>query len=431
MNPKNAAGEIDQLFYVNSISLRSIAEAFARHLHRALQGEFSSLSALPSYLPPPSGQETGRYLAVDFGGSRIRVSAIALHGSGRCSILKEVRRLLKDPEQGYDLTRETTEGEQVFDFIARLVRELYQEYPVRCLGLTFSYPMEQLSCHQARLLRWTKELKPRATLGRRIDLLLLAALQRNGLPEITPAAIINDTVACFLSGSYQTSGVIAGAICGTGHNSCYLHDSGLTGDPMIMNLESGNFSELPVNTYDDRLDQQSDNPGQQRLEKMTAGKYLGELFRLVCVDLMDRRLLATARPSLRTPYSVEADILSWLQSDGWEDRQKVAVWMKNHALNGNQSQHTVLLQRIGRAIVKRAITLIAASFMALLERKSGLTSPVIAVDGSVFQYMPGFVTEVENLLLRELPTVRPQLLMTPHGSSIGAAVGAALSGKQP
>jgi hexokinase len=52
-------------------------------------------------------------------------------------------------------------------------------------------------------------------------------------------------------------------------------------------MEWGNFysSHLPVTEYDEALDKESLNPGEQIYEKLTSGMYLGEIVRRVLLKL--------------------------------------------------------------------------------------------------------------------------------------------------
>jgi len=63
-------------------------------------------------------------------------------------------------------------------------------------------------------------------------------------------------------------------------------------------MESGNFDGMPVTLYDKRLDQASDKPGAQWLEKMVVRQYVGELVRLVTWDLAQRGLIFAGRAAI-------------------------------------------------------------------------------------------------------------------------------------
>lgn len=416
--------DILTLFYIDKSTMSKIAADFSDQITQATSGNSSCLQALSSYLTPATGLEKGNYLAIDFGGTNIRVSAVSLQGNGRCSLLTEARRPLRDPNKTYDLTSSDLSGSELFDFVASLVKQVYSQYPARQLGLTFSYPMQQEGVNRARLLRWTKELKPRETVGRNIDTMLMEALARHGLAHLTLQAVINDTVACFLTGSYYNQAVVAGSICGTGHNTCCLHPFSPDEPEVIINLESGNFDRLPRNHYDQMLDLVSDNPGQQYFEKMVSGKYLGELLRLIYMDITEQGVLPQPEGDrFKYPFTIGAEVVGWLHDN--PHSKLVWQWTQQAGLT-LQPDQLFFLQDISSAIVKRAIHLIAASYLGILSSRLAVNpAPVIAVDGSVFQHMPGFTAGIENLLNSELAGSHPRLLMTPDGSIIGAAVAAA------
>jgi hexokinase len=94
-----------------------------------------------------------------------------------------------------------------------------------------------------------------------------------------------------------------GAIFGTGTNAAYMEECknipklahmNLPPDmKMAINCEYGAFDNqhkvLPRTKYDIIIDKESPRPGQQTYEKMIAGLYLGELFRLAVLDLNARQ----------------------------------------------------------------------------------------------------------------------------------------------
>ncbi len=90
---------------------------------------------------------------------------------------------------------------------------------------------------------------------------------------------------------------------------------------MAINCEWGAFDNehlvLPRTPYDITIDKDSPRPGQQSFEKMIAGLYLGELIRLVLVDLHDNHethIFAGQDISLlRRPYSLDSSFLSAIE----------------------------------------------------------------------------------------------------------------------
>ena len=122
-----------------------------------------------------------------------------------------------------------------------------------------------------------------------------------------------------------------GAIFGTGCNAAYMENCGsipkiehlnLDPDlPMAINCEYGAFDTehviLPRNPYDVIIDKESPRPGQQAFEKMVAGLYLGEQFRLVLLDLHGNPDVCIFEgqdvSKLQKPYSLDASFLSSIE----------------------------------------------------------------------------------------------------------------------
>ena len=88
--------------------------------------------------------------------------------------------------------------------------------------------------------------------------------------------------------------------------------------PIAINCEWGAFDNeklvLPRTVYDTDIDQRSPRPGQQLFEKMVSGLYLGEIFRVVLVDLHNNRGVRLFKTQsirkLENEYSLDASLLS-------------------------------------------------------------------------------------------------------------------------
>ncbi|RYO76997.1 hypothetical protein DL766_000612 [Monosporascus sp. MC13-8B] len=65
--------------------------------------------------------------------------------------------------------------------------------------------------------------------------------------------------------------------------------------PIAINCEYGAFDNdhriLPRTKYDKAIDEESPKPGEQAFEKMSAGLYLGEIYRQIMCDFYDRGLV--------------------------------------------------------------------------------------------------------------------------------------------
>lgn len=144
-----------------------------------------------------------------------------------------------------------------------------------------------------------------------------------------------------MASAYTDTKMKIGCIFGTGSNAAYMDKCGnipklahmnLSPEtPMAINCEWGAFDNehkvLPRTPYDVIIDQNSPRPGQQSFEKMVAGLYLGELFRLVMVDLHDNESHIFADQDiseLRKPYTMDSSFLSQIEECATKHAQTTA-----------------------------------------------------------------------------------------------------------
>lgn len=408
-----------ELFKLNLEQLQQFSAAFETAIVTGLGREPSPLKMLPSYLSAPSGNERGTYLALDFGGTNVRVALIELYGNGRYAVIRNREAPLRT--NNYDYTAANVDAERLFDFIAGEIAEIAPVGDI-LLGHTFSFPSRQTDINKAFLISWTKELKTAGVESANITALLMDALKRRGLVNVRPAAVINDTVGTLLTSAYLNPHTDIGSICGTGHNTAYLEPDYFP-VPMIINLESGNFDKLALTAYDAKLDAQSEKPGQQLLEKSVSGQYLGELLRLIINDLIKHgHLPALESARLNKPYAITAKDLSLLIEAKPLDLTKT--------LNASEQ---AFIQQIAALLGTRSAQLAAATFYGVLRRIDPKVERRhhIAIDGSLYEKMPGYAQTVQATLSAlcgsSAATVSAGLIK--DGSGVGAAIAAAMAQK--
>ena len=424
---KNQFAEIIEEFKVDGDRLHEVAADFRYDLRKGLDNpDESSLRMLKSYVGLPTGEETGEYLALDFGGTNVRVLRIRLDGHGKFEVLKKVAKPLR-VEGVYDFVGEGSTAEQQFDFIAELVDEAIEgDHTTKyLLGHTFSFPSEQTDLYNAKLIIWTKEFATAGVEGKVVNDLLKEALHRQGIDNVEPTAVINDTVAVLLAAAYKQADTYIGSIYATGHNTCYFEPfKGKAERPMILNLESGGFMKLAPNRFDAEFDAQSEKPGEQRLEKMVSGRYMGELFGMALAELLGEK---------GKDYGFTSIDMSAIMDD--EDAAHPAIIQ----LVAEKTGHTLdaadadKVQDLVLRIVNRSARLVAASFVGILWQLQGaeqhLAPQTIAVDGSVYEKMPH---AKENLMkgLSELlgeDAAQVTTVLENGGSGLGAAIAAAVA----
>ena len=422
--------EIMAEFTIGGERLHEIAASFRQDLQLGLRDvTLSSMRMLKSYVGLPSGNEKGDYLALDFGGTNIRVFRIRLEGGGKYEILKRVGRPLIVPGE-YNYISKDANAEQMFDFIADLIDEVIDgDHKTKYyLGHTFSFPSTQDNIYNARLIIWTKEFATQGVEGEVANDLLVEALKRRGADNVEPVAVLNDTVAVLLSAAYKTPDTFIGSIYATGHNTCYLepsiHDPNSFGSGgMILNLECGNFMKLMPNRFDREYDEGSEKPGEQRFEKMVSGRYMGELFGMAIAELLGEK---------GKQYGLTSVDMSMIMLDESENLVKASDIIMAKVGRELDFDDVAKVKKLAETIVIRSARLVAASFVAIIWQRAGSGKIVhqhVAVDGSVYEKMPHAKENITKALIELLGEDAAQVdtILDNGGSGLGAAIAAAMA----
>jgi hexokinase len=398
----------------------------ADEFRAALSGDSADygLKMLDSTFRRPTGQEQGEVLVVDFGGTNIRLLLVDLKGQRKYEVLKQQVINLRQNRSGIDLASESAQADQLFDFIADEIGNFVEKDRDYWLGHTFSFPARHLNRNSAILMEWTKEIMTRWVVGQDINALLQKSLHQRGIANIQTTAIINDAVGTLLAGAYSEEATVIGSICGTGHNSCFVDNQG-----QLINIESGNFFSqvLPVTKFDRKLDNLSYNPQAQRLEKMVGGAYLGELFRLIILELVTGNEslphAAQLRDALGVQNCIETRDISILLQE-----RVFMVEGKRLSLNAREMY---VLEELASRLAVRSAQLIAATYAGIINYLDpGLQNPhIIAIDGSLYEKMPVFPETIHDSL-KEIYHDRHHMVQVrfrKDASGIGAAVAAAIT----
>ena len=409
--------------------LREIATNFYQDLQLGLKNpDNSSLRMLKSYVGLPTGNESGEFLALDFGGTNVRVSRIKLN-AGDFQIIKRVGEPLI-VEGKYDYIGKNSTATQMFDFLAKLIDDAIDgDHSTKFyLGHTFSFPSTQDNLNDARLIIWTKEFATPGVEGEVVNDLLNAALKRRGINNVIPVAVINDTVAVLLSAAYKNKDVFIGSIYATGHNTCYLepsiHDpNGVGIGGMILNLESGGFMKLTPNRFDLEFDRNSEKPGEQRLEKMASGRYMGELLGMAVAELAGEK---------GKDYGFTSIDMSMMILDETPNLKKASEIVAKKINKQLELDDVKKIRELASAIVIRSARLVTCSFVGIIWQRAGnakIENQLIAIDGSVYEKMP-LVKENIDKALNELlgeNAAKVDTVLDNGGSGLGAAIAAAMA----
>lgn len=209
--------------------------------------------------------------------------------------------------------------------------------------------------------------------------------------EICVKALVNDTEAALLAAAHFDPSTTVAITLGTGINAAFCTSSGIINTELSM--FGGTF--LPLTRWDQALSDAHMRPNLQPFEYLTAGRYLGEIVRLVLVEAVERRLIPQCPFFWNLPYCLET-------------------------LQLTRHMSTDSIGRIIRAVTRRSMALVAVAIHALIQISPSQT---VGTDGSLFGRYPGFTDSVQQRL-SHLATTPVTLRYIPNATLIGAAASA-------
>lgn len=205
--------------------------------------------------------------------------------------------------------------------------------------------------------------------------------------------VLNNTTGVLLSCAYSHPDtrigltLDTGIACGT--NACYVENYYDNSGLMVINTEWGNYGEKYGELFwlTTNWDRQLDKSGKQQLEKMVGWRYLGELVRLILLDLKSKKLILTdcddvadlsRRGSFTTRHmcQVESDPLD-------EFALCLNVW-KELGVNDPSEEDCTILRAVCEAVSRRCCLILAIGIAALI-KKIGQKDVTVAVDGNLFR----------------------------------------------
>ncbi|KAM6495692.1 hypothetical protein JOM56_008398 [Amanita muscaria] len=493
-NAQRILDDIDRQFRPSLDTLVDLTREFLVEFKLGLESSGQPMAMIPTYVTyVPDGTETGTFLALDLGGTNLRVCEVILNGDKTFHLRQQKYKVSESLKTG--------EATTLFDYLADsvdafLTKEASIDYEAVTqskehevlLGLTFSFPVDQTALDSGKILTWTKGFSAKNAIGKDVVKLLQDAFDRKHM-HVKCVALVNDTVGALLSRAYAAGGCLLGAIFGTGTNGAYIEEVSkirkLQGTEaaekdgyMVVNTEWGAFnnsrSHLPSTPFDKSLDRLSINPTFQAFEKFVSGMYLGEIARNLLTALIDvtpRPLLFNGKstPALDKHYGVDTSLLSIVE-EAWQgdgeagatpqisdfDPAKLELSLKDKlekvrkAVVDQLGFHDEDVSLRDAAIVRWACSLVArraAVFSgvavaavliqtgrAVLRNDQGTPAvkeerTIIGVDGSLFQHYPNF-EKILRESLRELVGEEIEKKVDIGLAKDGSGVGAALCALQ-
>ncbi|XP_066598065.1 hexokinase type 2-like isoform X1 [Prorops nasuta] len=425
---------------LSAATVRRIKEVFISEMNKGIHQQPSSLQMENTYIPELiDGTEEGQYLALDLGGTNFRVLLVELqHG-------KIMREKVKKYEIGSHLR--IGSGYPLFDYLAECVSDFVineglqdTELP---LGFTFSFPMVQHALDIGMLVTWTKSYNCPDVVGKNTVQLLREALARRGDTKVKVNAILNDTTGTLIQGAMSDPKTAIGLILGTGSNACYVERADRVehweverhGEKeVIVDIEWGAFGDNGVldfikTDFDRENDANSILVNSFTFEKYIAGKYLGEIVRVILARLYKDGLFLSSKVTpnaLLTPGNLTTDLVSHIEQDTVDGGKKNTVEVLSKFGVTIDEDDINVVQYVCEVASNRAALLVSICLAYLLERinKDDIS---IAVDGSLFKHHPRLETWMYKYIRLLAPGRKFKLVLAEDGSGKGAALVSAIA----
>lgn len=376
-------------FVSKNLNRSALITAFQKEMEAGLAGEKSSLMMIPSYVDPTREVIHDTAVAVlDAGGTNLRCAAISVvtpKNAGDAPFVMSDKKKISMPGVSAEAT-----ADEFYGTLARGIAGVADKVGKNSIGFCFSYPAQATPECDAKLIRWTKNIRIPEVVGQFVG----TELSKRCTPKPDKVVVLNDTIAALLAGKATESDVhysaYIGFILGTGTNTAYVERNAnikkiTTANPdgaMCINSESGAFDKIEQSEFDKAMDSKTCDPGHARFEKMIAGAYLGQLglevFKSAAENGFFSKEAADKIAALATLESIDFDNFC------------AGVPGESNPLNSifEYAADAATARKLGTPVFERAAILTAIHLAAFIIKTGGGTDPAnpvcVNVDGSTF-----------------------------------------------
>ncbi|CAG8690568.1 12397_t:CDS:2, partial [Funneliformis caledonium] len=153
--PTPSLVELEKQTAFGKRELEEILNGFSRSFRHGLDKDENTM--IPSFVCRlPTGTETGTYLALDLGGTNLRVAAVTLLGDGKTEIEHKQYPIPEELKNG--------DAESFFNWIADGTKSLLDLPGVKAkiadkelyMGVTFSFPIKQTNIDKGKVMKMGK-----------------------------------------------------------------------------------------------------------------------------------------------------------------------------------------------------------------------------------------------------------------------------------
>jgi len=417
-----------------------LREAFKTEVENGLKYglEKSSIQMENTYIYELlDGSENGKVLALDLGGTNFRVILLTLKDGRITDEILDYYSVRDELRHG--------PGTDLFDFLAVSIKDFCLKYSVDLsspisLGFTFSFPMIQHALDVGVLVNWTKSFSCPGVIGEDAVKLLNNSLTKVGLENVKVVAILNDATGTLVAGVHDYPDTGISVLLSTGSNGAYLEkverierwESGSKEglEYVIVDPEWGAFGDNGsidfIKTEWDRiLDENSLLPASFTYEKYFAGKYFGELVRIVFVSLYEKGMLQDCPAKLNEKDSITTEDASKISEDILNEKTENTVTLLERLGCNTDKDMIAILQYIVELLTERTSILVATPMAFFLER---IDRPMttIAASGSMYKHHPSLKGKIIDKMTK-MTDKKFNFGLSDDGSGRGAGLVAAIA----
>ena len=271
-------------------------------------------------------------------------------------------------------------------------------------------------------------------------------------------AILNDTTGTLVKGSYDDPNCCIGLILGTGCNGAYFENADNLynweckggSKHVIIDPEFGAFGDngcvdFIKTEFDYAIDADSLLPKSFTYEKYFAGKYLGELARVILLKLHQEALLFPGKSTkLHENGIFSSSDLSDLEIDAFNATRV----FDSLSLNGSYVRTNEIFMKLGlsptesiqktdlsivqyvcRVLIERCGLLVGLPLAVFLDRMKKEGDCAIAVTGSLYKHHPRLKMALEKYIgkIVKNKNIKFYTFLTDDGSGKGAGLVAAIA----
>ncbi|KAK0750945.1 hypothetical protein B0T18DRAFT_401407 [Schizothecium vesticola] len=413
------------------------------HLAAHSLDQFLATPISESILRPAPGRDYGR------GGTNLRVGFIELSGA------QDDRHLERLLEQSWSIQNhlKSENSESLFSWIGARIAEVVAKgceafnlpptTPIP-MGVTFSFPIHQSSLSEATLLPMGKGFAITSHLD--LGAHLTRGYDQHRTPGLPPSASPpSPTTPLHPSKQPAAICVVPGDLAADRVRIAVNTEWGINGTaPPLRRLGF-------VTRWDEALDAAGEAPGFQPLEYMTAGRYLGELARLVFLEYLaaaegvDAEVLPAG---LRQRFGLTTTFASFVFPGGPRGPVVEQLGAEFPPAEGTgfrwTEAHGDALHRIAKAIERRAAGIVAAATVGLLRSAGEIPDQVtggeveelvVGYTGGCIQYFQDYLKDAQGFLDGIMEAYKPmRVRLSPcHDGGItgaGILVPAAMAGEE-